>query len=245
MGPVPATPPRTLVLLLLLTAVTGCVDAVSFLRLEHVFTANMTGNVVLLGFALGGVDDLSVIGSLLSLAGFLLGAYAGGRIVRRGGGASRTVTTCLTVQTGIVCALAVVLAVSDPERHEAVRLVVTFLLAGAMAVQTSAARYVGVAGITTVVATTTLHGLLHDTGVRGRPAIPPLVPVGIVVALAGGAAAGTAAIQLSTWVGLALAGAVLAALTLASARGAFPLPPPTPAARPAPARAPGAPGTAR
>ena len=241
----PTAPPRTLVLLLLLTAVTGCVDAVSFLRLEHVFTANMTGNVVLLGFALGGVDDLSVIGSLLSLAGFLLGAYAGGRIVRRGGDGDHTVTTCLIVQTTIVCVLAAVLAVSDPERHEAVRLVVTFLLAGAMAVQTSAARYVGVAGITTVVATTTLHGLLHETGVRGRPASSPLVPFGIVIALAGGAAAGAAAIQLSTWVGLALAGAVLAALTLGSARGAFPRAPTPPAAPPAPARAPGAPGTAR
>jgi hypothetical protein len=37
--------------LLVLTLVTGLVDAVSYLGLGHVFTANMTGNVVLLGFA--------------------------------------------------------------------------------------------------------------------------------------------------------------------------------------------------
>jgi uncharacterized membrane protein YoaK (UPF0700 family) len=37
--------------LLGLTAVTGLVDAVSDLALAHVFTANMTGNVVSLGFA--------------------------------------------------------------------------------------------------------------------------------------------------------------------------------------------------
>jgi len=37
--------------LLGMTAVTGVIDAVSFLFLGHVFTANMTGNVVLLAFA--------------------------------------------------------------------------------------------------------------------------------------------------------------------------------------------------
>jgi uncharacterized membrane protein YoaK (UPF0700 family) len=38
--------------LLGMTAVTGIVDAVSFLALGHVFTANMTGNVVFLGLPL-------------------------------------------------------------------------------------------------------------------------------------------------------------------------------------------------
>jgi uncharacterized membrane protein YoaK (UPF0700 family) len=45
--------------LLGLTVVTGVVDAVSFLGLGHVFTANMTGNVVFLGFALGGARDMA------------------------------------------------------------------------------------------------------------------------------------------------------------------------------------------
>jgi len=37
--------------LLVLTAVSGIVDAISFLGLGHVFTANMTGNVAFLAFA--------------------------------------------------------------------------------------------------------------------------------------------------------------------------------------------------
>src|SRR6202035_1697822 len=41
-------------LLYLFTAVTGLVDAVSYIGLGHVFTANMTGNIVLLGFAASG-----------------------------------------------------------------------------------------------------------------------------------------------------------------------------------------------
>jgi hypothetical protein len=41
-------------LLLSMTLVTGLVDAFSYLLLGHVFVANMTGNIVLLGFALAG-----------------------------------------------------------------------------------------------------------------------------------------------------------------------------------------------
>jgi uncharacterized membrane protein YoaK (UPF0700 family) len=66
-GPLP-------VLLLLLSVVTGLVDAVSYLALGHVFVANMTGNVVFLGFALAGAPGLSAPASLAALAAFLLGA---------------------------------------------------------------------------------------------------------------------------------------------------------------------------
>src|SRR6266545_1997961 len=62
------------------TVVTGLVDAVSYLKLGHVFVANMTGNVVLLGFAAGGVSEFSVAISLVAIGSFLLGAVAGGRL---------------------------------------------------------------------------------------------------------------------------------------------------------------------
>src|SRR5467141_4011702 len=66
-------------LLLGLTVVTGLVDAVSYLALGHVFTANMTGNVVFLGFAIAGAKDLSVARSSTALVAFMLGAALGGR----------------------------------------------------------------------------------------------------------------------------------------------------------------------
>jgi uncharacterized membrane protein YoaK (UPF0700 family) len=47
-------PVPLLMALMALTAVSGLVDAVSYLGLGHVFTANMTGNVVVLGFAAAG-----------------------------------------------------------------------------------------------------------------------------------------------------------------------------------------------
>jgi hypothetical protein len=70
---------RLVPLLLAMTIVTGVVDAVSILRLGHVFVANMTGNVVFLGFALAGGPGFSVSASLVALAAFLCGAAIGGR----------------------------------------------------------------------------------------------------------------------------------------------------------------------
>src|SRR5215510_11453445 len=67
-------------MLLALTVVTGVVDAVSFLGLGHVFTANMTGNIVFLGFAVAGAPGLSISRSLISIVAFLAGATIGGRL---------------------------------------------------------------------------------------------------------------------------------------------------------------------
>src|SRR4051794_30488389 len=75
-GPLPS-------LLVALTVLTGVVDAVSYIALGHVFVANMTGNIVLLGFALAGAADLSVPASLVAIAAFVVGAAMGGRLGRR------------------------------------------------------------------------------------------------------------------------------------------------------------------
>src|ERR1700685_4258130 len=75
-GPFPA-------LLLLMTTTTGIVDAVSILSLGRVFVANMTGNVVFVGFALAGARGFSLAASLFALGGFLFGALAGGSAIRK------------------------------------------------------------------------------------------------------------------------------------------------------------------
>src|SRR6266571_2727337 len=66
-----------------LTFVTGLIDGVSFLGLGHVFTANMTGNVVFVGFALGGAADLSILRSLAALGAFASGGVVGGIVTSR------------------------------------------------------------------------------------------------------------------------------------------------------------------
>src|SRR5579863_10515729 len=75
---------KTVVCALLgVTMVTGLVDAVSFLSLGRVFTANMTGNVVILAFSTARVSGLSIARSLTALLSFLVGAIFGGRIIAR------------------------------------------------------------------------------------------------------------------------------------------------------------------
>jgi hypothetical protein len=69
-------------LMLALTFGTGIVDAVGYLGLDRVFTGNMTGNVVILGMAVVGADDLPVLGPLLALCGFMAGAAVGGRTLK-------------------------------------------------------------------------------------------------------------------------------------------------------------------
>ena len=74
-GPLP-------LLLIGLTVVSGLVDAVSYLGLGHVFVANMTGNVVFLGFVAGGAADISAGLSIVAIGAFMVGALAGSRLGR-------------------------------------------------------------------------------------------------------------------------------------------------------------------
>jgi len=81
--PAPETP-RLLRSLGLLTVATGLVDAASVLGLGHVFTANMTGNVVFFGFSLAGAGRAAASDCAFALVAFLLGALVGGRLANRG-----------------------------------------------------------------------------------------------------------------------------------------------------------------
>ena len=63
--------------LLALTWAAGNIDAIGYLGLGRVFTANMTGNIVLLAFATAHVSGLSIARSLTALSAFLAGARDG------------------------------------------------------------------------------------------------------------------------------------------------------------------------
>src|SRR3977135_1544279 len=68
--------------LLVLTFTTGVIDAASFLGLGNVFAANMTGNIVLLGFGVagGGAGGRRGGGPLVAPGPFVAGAVLGGRM---------------------------------------------------------------------------------------------------------------------------------------------------------------------
>lgn len=153
-----------LVLMMVLTFSTGIIDAVGYLGLDRVFTANMTGNVVILGMGLVGAEDLPVLGPLLALLGFMAGAALAGRVLRRATGPWSWLTTLLFLSVGLVCLLlSVVLLVVHAPLDPAVGLPVTTVLGLMMGVQAATARFVAVRDVTTVVVTSTLVGLAADS----------------------------------------------------------------------------------
>ncbi|NED64471.1 DUF1275 domain-containing protein, partial [Streptomyces sp. SID10244] len=90
-----------LTLMIILTFTTGINDAVGYLGLDKVFTGNMTGNVVVLGMAVAGGSGLPVLGPAMALAGFMVGAALGGRVLRGQGRqwTARTTALFATVAT--------------------------------------------------------------------------------------------------------------------------------------------------
>src|SRR5713101_509661 len=160
-GPLP-------VLLLVLTMVTGLVDAVSYLKLGHVFVANMTGNVVFLGFAVAGANDLSIPASLVAIAAFMAGALAGGRLGSSAGhhrGRFLAIATYIKIAL-VGTALIISMLALDPDA-DLVRYTLIVLLALAMGLQNATARRLGVPDLTTTVLTLTLTGIVADSTLAG------------------------------------------------------------------------------
>jgi uncharacterized membrane protein YoaK (UPF0700 family) len=215
-------PSHALVLTLLaLTFTTGLVDAVSFLGLGRVFTANMTGNVVLLGFGLAGVGGLPVLAPVASLAAFATGAAGAGLVLRRGGGDGRDAAAwalagALLGESLLVAVAAVVAASTDVRPGTVTAGVVIALLALAMGMRNAIVRRLAVAELTTTVLTMTVTGLAADglgaaPGIHGRR----LTALGAMLA---GAFAGALLVKSALWPALALAAAVAAALAWTARR---------------------------
>ncbi|WTO34311.1 DUF1275 domain-containing protein [Streptomyces achromogenes] len=178
-------------LMLVLTVVTGLIDAVSYLALGHVFVANMTGNVVFLGFALAGAPGLSVPASLVSMVSFLVGALAGGRFgTRFAAHRGRLLTTTTALQAVLVAGSAGALLLAHGEVTSPARYALIVLLGIAMGLQNAVARRLGVPDLTTTVLTLTLTGLAADSSPAGGSAPRPGRRILSVLAMFLGALAG-------------------------------------------------------
>jgi uncharacterized membrane protein YoaK (UPF0700 family) len=158
-------------LLLALTAVTGLVDAVSYLSLGHVFTANMTGNVVFLGFAIAGAPGLSIARSGAALAAFVIGATIGGRLaLRMGEGPSRRWASIGFAGEAMLLLAAALLAAGagDEILRDPPRLYGLIVLTGlAMGVRNAVVRKLAVRDLTTTVLTMTITGIAADSPLAG------------------------------------------------------------------------------
>lgn len=214
-----AVEPRLMLTLLVMTFVTGFVDAVSYIGLGHVFTANMTGNVVLLGFAVGGVAQLSVSRSFTSLLAFLVGALVGGRIaLQKCRSPQRRWLLVAGTSEALMLVLAAILSIGYTHEPPAMRLyAVIILTALPMGLRTATVRRLGVADITTTVVTTTLAGLVSDSPLAGGNNPRFGRRVGSVLTMFAGAALGALLLRVSLALPLAIGGiAVLSATAVYS-----------------------------
>ena len=164
----PEGPSQPLVMsLAALTVVSGIVDAVSYLGLGHVFTANMTGNVVLIGFALAGAPGFSIAASATALAAFLTGALIGGRIGLRIQEKRSLLVTGVTIEAGFTVVAAIIAGTVAVLSTGWPRYTVIAVLGFPMGVRNSVVRKMGVANMTTTVLTMTLTGFAADSSLAG------------------------------------------------------------------------------
>ncbi|GAA4551999.1 YoaK family protein [Pseudonocardia xishanensis] len=149
-------------LLLLLTFVTGVIDAVSLLALGRIFVANMTGNVVVTGFALAGVPEFSLLTSFVALGGFLVGAAAGGFLVDRLTTRGPLLRAAVGVEWVLLACCLTLVVLSPPTTDSGPTVAAVALAALAMGVQNAVARRIAVPDLNTSVISMSMTGLAAD-----------------------------------------------------------------------------------
>lgn len=166
-----ASSPHLIYLLLLLSATTGLVDAITVLGLGKVFTANMTGNVVFLGFAAAGAPGFLVAPYLAAIATFLIGAAAAGRFghSRAPGAPGSWLLRAALVEASLLWLAALLATRFDVATQQpAAGLFAIIALTGfAMGFRNATIRQLKVPDLTTTVLTLTLTGLAADSAVAG------------------------------------------------------------------------------
>ncbi len=150
-------------MVVVLTWAASAVDAISYLGLGHVFTANMTGNAVLLGVAIGQGQGLAALRSIIALAGFVVGVAFGAIIVKKGPQQTDwpVAVTRAVLLEGIILG-AFTLAWHVGARSGASLYALITLSALAMGIQSAAIRHLKVPGIATTYITGTLTSLVAE-----------------------------------------------------------------------------------
>ncbi|EFH82129.1 YoaK family protein [Ktedonobacter racemifer] len=149
-------------MVLFLTCVSSSMDALSYLKLGHVFIANMTGNTILLGLALGRGRMQDVLYTGVALVGFCLGV-ASGAIIPQQDTRSTTwpfhVTKLLALET-LVFAVFCVLWYALPAPTAPVLCILLLLSALAMGLQSCAVAQLTISGVVTTNITGTIHNFV-------------------------------------------------------------------------------------
>jgi uncharacterized membrane protein YoaK (UPF0700 family) len=177
----------------------------------------MTGNVVFLGFSVDPRSGLSAAASLIAIAGFALGALAGGRAAHALAATrpAHWLAAAFSAEALILGLVAVLTSTGVLPFAGDGRFATIAVLAAALGVQNSTVRHLGAPDLTTTVLTLTLIGLAADSALAGGPGPKPHRRLGSVAAMLGGAAAGAGILQWSPVAVIAIAAALVAAVAVA------------------------------
>jgi uncharacterized membrane protein YoaK (UPF0700 family) len=205
-------------LLVALTFAAGAVDAVALLRLD-VFTAVMTGNIILLGLAVGQGSFANALRSLVALVAYALGVVVGARIVGAVASEARwspKVTRALAIEWLLQAAFLVgwLLTGTHPDGAAAGTLIACSGVA--MGIQAATARALA-PGMSTTYVTGTLTGLLSELSALGAVSGDRRRRAAIVIALAIGAVAGALALNTVSAVAPAIPLVAIGAVVLVTA----------------------------
>jgi uncharacterized membrane protein YoaK (UPF0700 family) len=195
-----------------MTVVTGLVDAVCYLSLGRVFTANMTGNILILAFATARVSGLSIPRSLTALFAFLVGAILGGRVMARASADSQIRFAAQAFLLEVSFLTAAAFCAIGYRGHLLEDSFQSFALisltALAMGTRTAAVRKLAIPDLTTTVLTLTVTGIAADSSLANGNNPRLARRVAAVVAMFLGAAMGAVIIRYSISAALTLATAI-------------------------------------
>ncbi len=195
----------------MLTFATGLVDAVSVLVLGHVFVANMTGNVIFLGFWFVPHSGVDMTAALVAFVAFVAGAVIGGRLARHLDSEVRHwLGVTLTVEVVALTVLAILAGAGVLDYQDDTKLILIAGLAIVFGIQNVTARQFGVQELSTTVLTSTISGLGFDSRLAGGSGEREKLRYGVVFTMCGGAVVGATRTRVTVAPVIALAAAVIA-----------------------------------
>lgn len=167
-------------LVLLLSCAAGAIDAASYIGLGHVFAANMTGNTVHLGMAVGYASAADISRSGAALVGFVLGVAVGASIVERDDSAApwpRAVNAALLCEVILLAAAAAIWHAASPTTLATMGFLL-LALGVAMGMQSVTVRRLRIPGVASTFLTGTLTSLTAGLvrRVSGRRTSTPEAP---------------------------------------------------------------------
>lgn len=205
-------------LMIALSFGTGTLDAATYLGMDRVFGANMTGNVILIGLSIAGSEHAPLVGPLSALGGFAAGSWLLGLILRlfppSGGRDAALVSVLWIAACGM---LAVTGALSFLPINEVLIHTVTLAIGILMGFQAIAARRVGVPDVSTVVITSTLSLLFSEAGRYwgGAQTASTMRRLAAVVSMFLGAACGALLLQTALWCAMLVPAFILISVAVA------------------------------